>query len=88
MITISGQAHGDYHSSDGKESVTRVFSAQVRHHSDHLDITELKPDDLAVSTVPTHIVTDVVYGQSLSGHLTLSTSQGTSSMEARGKLKA
>ena len=87
VANISGEAHIDYQNSDGNESVTRVFKAHVRHHRNHLDITELKPEDLALSTVPTHIVTDVVYGQNLSGHLTLSTSHSDSSIKAGGKLK-
>ena len=87
VANISGEAHIDYQNSDGNESVTRVFRAHVRHHRNSLNVTDLMPDDLGVSTVPTHIVTDIIYGQNLSGHLKLTNTHSKDTLKAGGELK-
>lgn len=50
-------------------------------------MTELTPDDIASAKVPTHIVTDIVYGKNLAGILKLTNSERKDSLKASGSLK-
>jgi polyisoprenoid-binding protein YceI len=88
MAEISGEAHMDYHDTNKEKSLVRCFTSNVFTDEYQLDCSNLEPKHLMdPENVPTHIVTNVVKGVSLTGSITLKDRTSDNSLKAGGSLQ-